>query len=448
VITCTSCGKLTYEGIRNCQHCGALLPGKVGDGVDPRKDAPELPELPSWLESLRAGEQPAASTGDQRDNSIADFIDKDALPSWMRPESAEYISADQSPSRWPASTPALNTDSRSAPSRGISANSLIDEQSLPSWMQENQSAQPSQRNIQASSLIQPEALPEWVRNAQQQPTSSPPAADSSTPAIPPQGIPGNSLIDPQTIPAWMSGHSQGGSGEPTPAVLQSGLAARTLVDMNALPNWLRESGQEQRSIHTEMNSPGQSGQMPSGNLSAPSLIDMNALPNWLRAATEQGSAGKPLAPSPTFGSVPPRVENVRVPSRPRGEMGPHEQNEVAANVFASMLGVSAPTPYFSSQPPNNMAGVYPSQGQPQQVRPQMSSVAPGPQLGVVGPAPATGYSPAAGGYPMGYPYNQQSGTPQYPPANPAAIPLNSQADPNARSVKRGFLETIRSWFSR
>ncbi len=445
MITCTSCGKLTYEGIGYCQHCGALLPGKIGGGVDPKKGAPELP---SWLESLRAGEQAAASTGDQQNNSIADFIDKDALPTWMRPESAEYISADQSSPRWPASTPAPNTDSRSVPPQGISANSLIDEQSLPSWMQENQSAPPFQRDIQASSLLQPEALPEWMQNAQQQSAAGAGAADSPTPAIPPQGILGNSLIDPQAIPAWMSGHGLGESGEFTSAGVQSGLAARALVDMNALPNWLRESGQDQRSVHIEMKSPGQSGQTPSmsGNLSAPSLIDMTALPNWLRPATEQGSAEKPASPSPAHGLVPPRVESVRVPSRPRSEMGPREQSEVAANVFASMLGVAASTSHFSSQPPHTMAGVYPPQGQsqPQQVRPQMSGVAPGPQLGVMGPAPMAGFSPATGGYP----HNQQSGTPQYPPANPAAMPLNSQTDPNARSVKRGFLETIRSWFSR
>jgi hypothetical protein len=443
VITCTSCGKLTYESIGNCQHCGALLPGKIGGGVDPKKGAPELP---SWLESLRAGEQPAASTGDQQNNSIADFIDKNALPSWMRPESAEYISADQSSPLWSASTPASNAGGSSVPPEGISANSLIDEQSLPSWMQEHQSAPPFQRDIQASSLLQPEALPEWIRNAPQQPAARAETADSPTPAIPPQGILGNSLIDPQAIPAWMSGHRQDGSEELTSVGVQSGLAARALVDMNALPNWLRESGQEQRSVHTETKSPGQSEQTPtmSGNLSAPSLIDMKALPNWLRPATEQGSAEKPASPSPAYGLIPPRVESVRVPSRPRGEMGPREQSEVAANVFASMLGVAASTSHLSSQPPQ--ASVYPppGQSQPQQVRPQMSGVAPGPQLGVMGSAPMAGYSPAPGGYP----HNQQSRTPQYPPANPAAMPLHSQADPNARSIKRGFLETIRSWFSR
>lgn len=441
MITCTSCGKLTYESIGNCQYCGALLPGKIGGGVDPKKGAPELP---SWLESLRTGEQPAASTGNQQNNSIADFIDKDALPSWMRPEGAEYISANQSSPLWSASAPAPNTDGRSVPPEGISANSLIDEQSLPSWMQENQSAPPFQREIQASSLLQPEALPEWMRNAQQQPAASAGTADPPTPAIPPQGILGNSLIDPQALPAWMSGQSQGASEELTSAGVQSGLAARALVDMNALPNWLRESGQEQRSVPMEKKSPAQSGQTPtmSGNLSAPSLIDMKALPNWLRPAAEPGSPEKPASPPPAYGLVPPRVESVRVPSRPRGEMGPREQSEVAANVFASMLGVAASTSHLSSQPPQ--ASVYPPQGQsqPQQVKPQASGVAPGPQLGVMGPTPMAGYAPAT----AGYPHNQQSRTPQYPPTNPA--PLHGQTDPNARSVKRGFLETVRSWFSR
>src|SRR5215510_11559034 len=118
--------------------------------------APELPELPSWLESLRANELPGTATGSQLNYSTDDSIDKDALPSWMSPESAEYISADQSPLRQAAAIPASNAGGASFTS-GIPANSLIDEQALPPWMQEGQAALP-QRNIAASSLVQPDAL--------------------------------------------------------------------------------------------------------------------------------------------------------------------------------------------------------------------------------------------------------------------------------------------------
>src|SRR5215831_448416 len=161
--------------MENCQYCGALLPGKVGGGMDPKVGAPELSELPSWLESLRAHELPGPAADPQLNYSTGDSVDKDALPSWMGQESAEYISADQSPLRQAAAAPAYNI-SGPAFTSAISANSLIDEQALPPWMQEDQPA-PDQRNIAASSLVQPDALPEWMRNAQQQPVTAAPVSD-------------------------------------------------------------------------------------------------------------------------------------------------------------------------------------------------------------------------------------------------------------------------------
>jgi hypothetical protein len=430
VIKCTSCGKLTYEGIGNCQHCGALLPGKVGSGGDPRMGAPEQPELPSWLESLRATELPGTVTGSQSNYSTDDSIDKDALPSWMRPESGEYSSADQSPLRQAAATPASNTGG-SAPTSGIPANSLIDEQALPPWMQEGQSASP-QRNIAASSLVQPDALPEWMRNAQQQPAPAAPAADQPAAATAPQGLPGNSLIDPQAIPAWMSEQNQGGPG--TSPGGQAGLAGNSLIDMNALPNWMREGSQEQRPAWSEVHTPANTNA-----LTAPSLIDVNALPEWLHAGTGQEPAGIAASPSPT--PVPPRVESVRVPSRPRMDMGSREQSQVAANVFASMLGVASPTPYFPSQVPNVMNAASPPPGQPQ---PQMGSS----QLGVGGPGSMRGQSPVQGNYTAGNAANQQPGSPPYPQANPAVMAPNGQTNPRAKSTKRGLFATFLSWFSR
>ncbi len=436
MIKCTSCGKLTYEGIGNCQHCGALLPGKVGGVVDPRMGAPELPELPSWLESLRANELPGTATGSQLNYSTDDSIDKDALPSWMRPESAEYISADQPSLRQAAATPTSNTGV-SAFTSGISANSLIDEQALPPWMQEGQSASP-QRNIAASSLVQPDALPEWMRNVQQQPAAAVSAADQPAAAFAPQGLSGNSLIDSQAIPAWMSEQNQGGPG--TSPAAQAGLAGNSLIDMNALPNWMREGSQEQRPVWPEVHTPAQYEQPPYTNaLTAPSLIDVNALPEWLHAGTGQGPAGIAASPSPA--PVPPRVESVRVPSRPRMDMGPREQSQVAANVFASMLGVASPTPYFPPQVPDVMHAASPPPGQLQQ---QMGSS----QLGAGEPGSMTGQSPVQGNYTTGNAANQQPGGPPYPQAAPAAMAPIGQTNPRAKSTKRGFFANFLSWFSR
>jgi len=184
-------------------------------------------------------------------------------------------------------------------------------------------------------------------------------------------------------------------------------------------------------------------------------------------------------------SVPARPENVRVPSRPRGEMPTHEDSEVAANVFASMLGVVSAAPYFpeqqrdaswrsqgqSSTPPyaqqnmaqpqgNNVAGtsnaglssndllqVFGAPGVPQN---QMGT----PSL--QGYQPQQDYGQASSGNSIG---NMSTGMSQQ-----QAIPMNSnstgfqspqfgdyssrQAKPQAKSEKRGFFSKFMDWFSR
>ena len=163
---------------------------------------------------------------------------------------------------------------------------------------------------------------------------------------------------------------------------------------------------------------------------------MNALPDWLRApenapanARNIGNAGaNGVRFNPSAPPQAPRAENMRVPSRPRGEIASHEQSEVAANVFSSMLGVASTAPSFSSQPPGqgfgNAQGYSAGQSQPQV--PQM---------------------PQAQGY-MGYPMANQPAWPQQ-----AAMPVMPGQEqyvppPASKPAKRGFLETIRSWFSR
>jgi hypothetical protein len=102
-------------------------------------------------------------------------------------------------------------------------------------------------------------------------------------------------------------------------------------------------------------------------MAAGSLIDMNSMPAWLRNA-DSGQAGA--------GTRPGQPQARPVPSRPRNEMAPQEQSEVAANVFASMLGVAASAPALpgQEQTPANNLGV--AQGQPMPSMPPFQQAQP------------------------------------------------------------------------
>jgi hypothetical protein len=215
---------------------------------------------------------------------------------------------------------------------------------------------------------------------------------------------------------------------------------------------------------------------PQGSLSAASFIEKTALPEWLRSETElrQLSQTSPVSPPPPAGNmpqaiprpgphaVPPRAaENVRVPSRPRGEIGSPESNEVAANVFSSMLGVASNAPQF---PPS-------AQGMPQGQRPAQSGMPPtqyGPQ-GQMADAfspgvppqqvpqgyPPGAYNPAYPGSPGNVQSHAQMGMP--PTMMPRQGQPNSMGMPpmgpgtageprgNARPAKRNLFEAIRNW---
>ena len=282
---------------------------------------------------------------------------------------------------------------------------------------------------------------------------------------------------------------QGGIDRP-----DSGIAASSLLDANSLPQWMREDSQ-----HGRQAQQGQSGQGAGSVLSAGSLIDMDSLPEWLRTA-EQGAQGgyAPPASSSAFGGsgvygvpggqgTPPRIENMRVPSRPRPEIAPLEQSEMAANVFSSMLGVASVSPSYPSTPMSEYAPAqqsfqamppsapvspqaqaqFPSAGVPpfmqqggQGLPPRTSSSQPyAPPPGytaIPSTAPAQGNMPNTfGAYP---PAGQQAGYP-YGAAN-EPVPISpgtfsgqfggaqTQADWTAgeKTAKRGFIETIRGWF--
>ncbi len=455
MITCNSCGELMQVGLANCQHCGMPLYSANQGGTDQQKNARGQSELPTWLESLRVNERPNSPASEQSYFSMADLIDEGALPSWMRPENAEMMEKGNSgkyPAWRPASMSAPHTDEGIIPPEGLPARSLIDEQSLPSWVQATTGAMPVTpdrlRSFSAANLIQPDDLPDWMKSL---PQSSQPSASHLGSA--PQGEP-------------------------------SGLNTSSLLDTNSLPSWLREEDQMQRQPGQMQASPSsQSGQIPAGSndLSGASLIDANALPGWLRSYEAQQQADMQSMGNvrPPSNGTPPRVESVRVPSRPRGEMASHEQSEVAANVFSSVLGVASSAPYFPSAGPGSQLNapsqnvMVPSQGfqagQPQPPAGTQWNV-PFQPSGFAGVPPAQGFNPVEyqgglqGAYPGGYagymapggsPVGAQSGMTQPPPVSGPGMPAGpsmagQQSNINAsgsKPAKRGFIETIRSWFS-
>ncbi len=477
-------------------------------GANAGKASYDQPELPAWLQSLRAGTQPTYTTGGNTNFSASDLVEEGALPGWMKPgqpgQSDSGLTGPHAVLR-PSSMPAPDTDSSVFPGGSMSASSLIDEQALPSWMREQSG---DRQGLAAASLVQPDALPSWLRESQAGPDTQrpsqprvpgqsrasqtvqaphiPPAAMPVSPALtnapqgqqmppaqpfqgqlpgqpvptqapqsvfPAQGLSARDLVDAQSLPSWMSGQ---------PGLSNTGqeLSAASLLDMNALPSWLRESGQSRQGPqgsqstnpptmnmngpsfpsagHTPPARPSQppAPNAPTGNLVAASFIDMDALPDWLRSADAQADQSR------SSNGIPPRVENVRVPGRPRGGMNPQAASNAAADVFASMLGVASNAPQLPAQPQ------MPQQG-PQGLPPLQSTV-PG-----VLETQAQGYQ---GGYP-GYPMGNQPGVsqplpnqgmpvpPGYPvQSGPQGLPPQVEQPKPAKAARRGFLDTIREWF--
>lgn len=540
MITCNGCNYVNPAGELYCQRCGAPLVEQNIQSAKANKGTPS--ELPAWLESLRSQERPMSSNNGPSDNgsspfNAANLIDEGTLPIWMRPERGGGNSPN--PRLHTASFSAPNTDESSLV-RGISAGSLIDENALPSWMRPGQSEAkgvPSTppRDVSASSLVELDSLPEWMRNGQPQgqaqspkpqqpqmpPMSTPSplsaAGQPSMSAGPAHGFSARDLVDQQALPAWMTQQSgrESNSGTLSPQVApptaQQSMSASSLVDPNALPSWMREGSQgpstsqphnaaassswQMPQPNMQQVQPGQQAgpgwqpqvnqqthqqanqpinqQMPNGFLAAPSLIDPNALPAWLRPTNA------PAAPG-AYG--PPRVENVRVPSRPRGEQGPQEGSEVAANVFASMLGVASAAPNFpaqqglqggpggpmpqapmmpqtpgmsNAQPPMPMAGMAPAGSGPYAMNNALQPPTYGVQSMNNAPQniPPRGYpgNTPAGMNAMNAPGMPQSGMPQSAMGAqqmPMGTPMMGEQSANAKAAKHGFLETIRSWFFR
>ncbi len=532
MITCSRCGNIVSAGQSSCQYCGMPVMNRSEYGANAGKVSPDQPELPAWLQSLRAGTQPTYATGGNSSFSASDLVEEGALPGWMKPGQPGQPNAATNPTDphadlLPSSKSAPDTDGSVFPDGSMSASSLIDEQALPSWMREQSG---DRQGLPAANLVQPDALPDWLRDAQagQQPQQSlpqqvsgqagvarspqaqpvPPSLTGAlqgqpipsgqssqvqsgqllqTPAaqsmFPAQGLAARDLVDAQSLPPWLSGQP----GAPANGEV---LSAASLLDMNALPSWLRENSQgsqgPQVSQSANMNGsslppavpmqPVPPQQPPAGNLVAASFIDMDALPDWLRSASDgQAGGAMPDQSRAVNAGMPPRVENVRVPGRPRGGAGPQEASTAAANVFASMLGVASNAPQLPAQP------YPPQQGWGPQVQAPFQSgqgMVPGPTQAQGYPVPMQGYESQgyqAGlqgqqgypGYPnfSGSPVSSQLGVSQplpnqgmsMPPVQPGqsgqpkqnaqgAKAGQGEQGKSAKPARRGFLDTIREWF--
>ncbi len=500
MITCNHCGRPNPVNAVSCQNCGSPLinkgSGAVNSNFDPGMIAPDQqPELPAWLETLRTGEHAgsanSAAPGGEAANFIAnELINEDMLPGWMRPERREMSDStplESYPPRRPARTPAPNTDSAFAPGRGMDASSLIDQQALPAWLQEHQTPAQVQDNIPAASLLQQDALPEWLRRAQPQAPAPTAAEQNEQPVIPPQGIMGNDLIDGRGLPQWMSSRE---TPSAPAAPEQPGLSASSLLDANALPAWLRQPEQGAQTsnaqgfppavqpaaynqVYQSQPAPGPAAEEAGdkSGISASSFIEMDSLPDWLRANDEQRQLGAP--PQQQNFADPSRQAAYGaparpVPSRPRGEMPAHEESAVAANVFASMLGVASAAPYLPGQQAQNAPAAPSPHVQQNVAQPQAQNAAAAPHLGVssmqAGPMPPAyasgspnymgvpsqpGYAQAGGAPPGNMPMPPVSPVaPQQPPAMGAPLPPGAGGQAKAKPAKRGFLSTILDWFSR
>ncbi len=475
MIICNRCGKQVPAGLARCQNCGMPLAGAANNTMN----AQEQGELPAWLESLRANERPGVPAGGQPNFSTADLIDDDDIPGWMRAEQGRDeggMDSSKHPAMRPASMAAPNTDAGMMRAESFSARDLIDPVSLPAWMNPDQqsanAANPTisrganEQNVypqggpplSANDFVDRRSVPTWMSSGQpNQPV--PPLNQATWQGNSPPSTPAPAPVPPAT---W-----QGNAAPAAPATYgdsgsQAGLPASSLLDANSLPPWLREGQQGQ-------------GQPGSNTMSAGSLIDMNALPSWLRAVDgqPQGSQTERNAPPPLSGTSP-RIENVRVPSRPRSEMMPPEQSAAAAaNVFSSMLGVASTTPYypapsaggqqnFSSAPPQTSGPLYTAQpASPRGSQPVLNNglAMPSgalPQVPQQGAMPGSHADTYSNAYQSGYPNMQNPyAANQAQPAQPAAAAMQpgafnggqgGPASANAKPGKRSFLDTIREWF--
>lgn len=446
--------------------------------------------LPDWMKSggaASASGRPEMPLSGQRNISASGLIQQDSVPDWMRnfpqDQSGTAGQFEQSPGT-SQSAPSYQEQVPQAFQNNalslFSAHDLIDQQSLPAWLQEqsgqgsqgNQGYPGSQQGQQGQQGQQMGASPAWNATAYQQQ-----AGESA------KGFSASSLVDMNSLPSWMSEANMSNMSAPSQQQGQQNYHATPAPQQQGQAMWQNMPSQQQ--------TPSQQA-----GLSAASFIDVNALPDWLRAASEQGQpAAQHVPTSPTQGmngaygvqgqgygtyGTQQRADNVRVPSRPRGEIGMNEGNEAAANAFSSVLGVASHAPQFTQQNPQGSQGLPYSAPSPSPVSasspqypgfaaPSPMNAAPQPSyMNTIGVAqPASGAQPV-GNYPMNGQqlgaqsmqsagqYNQYN---QYNQAQSQPVPPMQQRQPmqqqpssqlnQEKAQKRGGLfEAIRNFFFR
>jgi len=437
--------------------------------LQPPQSSPSAPQsaqpapdaaAPDWMRSLQPPQSSPALP-----QSAQPALDA-AAPDWMRSlQPSQPSSFNSQPS-----SPAMSASAPVAPSsKGFSARDLLDEQSLPSWMgqQNGQGATPNNGqpiqpgSLSPSSLIDQNVLPSWM--GQQ---SGQPATPNNGQSVQPGLLSPSSLIDQNALPSWM--HEGGNAPSRVPPTPQQ-----------SSPSWQAPRSPAQPPM--QQSPLAQNAVAPNGSFAASSFVDANSLPDWMRSGAGQPPAGMQpqspvnMPPQPESSrsgaySGPPRVENMRVPSRPRGEAGANDGSEVAANVFASVLGVASSAPQlppppsaqapYGQQQPNPFS---PAQGSPQNPAMSMPGQMPAynnaPGMGQQGQMPNAGgpgmNQPgfASGSYGVGNLANRSSlGVP-----SPGAMPPQSynaasslpnasaQGDDQKSSKKRGLVDTLLGW---
>ncbi len=322
MIRCNHCGKLAPMGARSCQNCGMPLVGSGGNANVGGQSGQQ--ELPAWLESLRTHERPTTnnSTGDQQPFSMAELVDENAMPSWMRLDQARLSENSEAlPVVSSRTNPSSGSEKQDFPATGFEAGSLIDEHSLPSWMrgQETNPAATGGQNLIANSLVQQEALPTWMREGQQQAGSGPVTPPQPQTPSAPAWLQQQSPVAPQAQPSWMQNLEPRGAAQAQPAGAPSwmqNLEPRGAAQAPA--NWTNE---QQYGLPAQMPPAQMSPVRPQGldlppsqasppvaygvdgaippaqGFSARDLVDQQALPGWMRDAQGPG-------PQPQTRAVP------------------------------------------------------------------------------------------------------------------------------------------------
>ncbi len=413
--------------------------------------------MPSWMSGSQGpGAPPTRPVPIGQGFSAGELIDQRSVPQWMRDLQGQEKSDPQSALGVPVSgsgqTVGTNQGQQGTLSgEGMPASSLLEKNSMPSWLQGIQPGG-SQATGQGPSM-DANSRPAWLQENQAGGAQAPQAA--------------NELLDMNSMPTWMREGAQiPQPSQPAAPYPAQGLPAGGLLDMNSMPTWMREGAQNG----------AQGPQITDQGMAAGSLVDLNSMPAWMRNS-DPGLTG-----SSNAGGRPGQVPARPVPSRPRNEASTQEQSEVAANVFSSMLGVAASTPTLPGQEynfPNNMGGAQGQPGQPQppfqQPQPpswqqagmpqshqgaapvwQMSDITPPSNPNAYPPAAQAGVMGA-----MGYPQNTEQPAWSYSATdrgtlgvssgagagyyNPNPNPGNAQ---NTEPKKKGFFDSIRDFFSK